>query len=240
MPIKAADAAFRDPLANELWRARAEARPVSESAHAHRITATRGTEIAGELYRAMQSAGARQVGWKLALTSEAAQARFGVDRSFSAPVFDATRIESSVLRSAFVEPLLEAEIGVAFRDGAWTALPCVEIADCRFAGWRIDIGQAIADFGLHGAMAFGEPVPEVDTVTVNVSRDGLTVASGSVSVEGAMGRARALRAELGDRFAVSRETIVATGSFIQPVPLVLGLWRLDFGSFGVLELTVAP
>jgi 2-keto-4-pentenoate hydratase len=74
----------------------------------------------------------------------------------------------------FCQPKLEAEVGLVLDGSAEPQVTaCVEIADCRFAGWRPPPGVAVADFGLQGAMVFGpgRPAP-----ARSASRCGTTVA----------------------------------------------------------------
>ena len=222
---------LHDPLAAELWAARREARPIGAVGA---IDAARGKRIADELYGALRAGGAAQVGWKLGFTDAAAQAKFRTDRPFWAPVFDSSVLPGPDLRrSALVAPLLEAEIAVVTDRQGTRVAACIEIADCRFPGWRVSRGEALADFGLQGAMRFGEPRAGVPDVHVVVRRNDEIVAEGSRPVSAALEL-------LGWLDAAARTSLVATGSIIAPIPLTPGRWSADFGPLGQLDLEVAP
>ncbi len=231
------DPIFEDALAGRLWAARHDAVPIDP---VPRIDVQRGERVSAELYAAIRRVGAAQVGWKLAFTDAATQGKFGTDRPFSAPVFDSSILSGAeVRRSALIAPLLEAEVAVFVDGPVVRPAACIEIADCRFPNWEISLGEALADFGLQGAMRFGQPRAEVGTVDVVVRRNGVVIATGSRLVETALGQLRLLDGRLTS--SASRGAIViATGSMIQPVPLTAGWWELDFGPLGRLDLDVKP
>ena len=83
-----------------------------------------------------------------------------------------------VRMAELVDPKLEAEIGIRLDADGMRLAPCVEIADCRFAGWALPPGGAPADFGLQGSMVFGPVVEPVAEVHVEVRHDGETVGAG--------------------------------------------------------------
>jgi len=229
------DVVFRDPLAGALWRGRREATTSAPTDHTE-LTPERGERVAAELYRAIEAGGGRQVGWKIGAGDAAAQARFGTDRPFTAPVLDASCLrDGATLRLAgLVAPRLEAEIGLRFDGGSPAVLPCIEIIDCRFPGWEVKIAEVLADFGLQGAMVFGEPGPPVPEVQAVVRRDGEVVAEGAGAVSSAV--ATVLESLSEQRLASA--PLVASGSLITPVPLQPGRHQVDFGQLGSLHLEV--
>jgi 2-keto-4-pentenoate hydratase len=195
--------------------------------------------IATQLYAALRADGARQVGWKLGLTDEGGQRRLGAAGPFVAPIFDTTRLfnGATVSLARFTQPRVEVEIGFALSADGITVLPCIEIADCHFPGWRIALGPALADFGLHGAALFGEPAGPADAfsdVTVSVSHDGRQLLEGSTEMQ----RAVELAVRLAPAYA--GDTLVASGRITDLVPLEVGEWTADFGALGKVELTVGP
>ncbi len=99
--------------------------------------------MAAELYQTVEAEGGRQVAWKIGAGDATAQARFGTDGPFTAPVLDASCLrDGATLRLAsLVAPRLEAEIGLRFDGGSAAVLPCIEIIDCRFPGWQIKIAS---------------------------------------------------------------------------------------------------
>lgn len=229
------DLDFKDPLARALWLARRDAATI-EPPNPGELTLERAGRVAAELYRAIEAGGGRQVGWKIGAGDAAAQARFGTDRPFTAPVHDPSCLEDgATLRlEGLVAPRLEAEIGLRFDGGSPAVLPCIEIIDCRFPGWRIKIAEVLADFGLQGAMLFGEPRPCGPEVRAVVRRGGEVIADGAGAVDSAVAT---VREALGDqRLAAVR--LVASGSLITPVPLEPGRHEVDFGELGTLRLEV--
>ena len=231
------DEELHDPLARRLWAARRDAGTIAPPDPGE-LTLERADRVAAELYGALEVAGGSQVAWKLGAGDAAAQARFGTDRPFTAPVHDASCLrDGATLRLAgLVAPRLEAEIGLRFDRESVAVLPCVEIIDCRFAGWKIKIAEVLADFGLQGAMLFGEPGPGGPEVKVVVRRAGELVAEGAGAVESAVA---AVRETLGER-RLAAVPLVASGSLITPLPLAPGRHEVDFGQLGTLHLEVVP
>jgi 2-keto-4-pentenoate hydratase len=226
---------FRDPLAEALWRARRDATTIAPPDRAE-MTVERGERVAAELYRAVEAGGGRQVGWKIGAGDAAAQQRFGTDRPFTAPVLDSSCLRDGArLRLAgLVAPRLEAEIGLRFDGGSPAVLPCIEIIDRRFADWDVKIAEVLADFGLQGAMVFGEPAASGPEVRAVVRRDGEVVAEGAGAVSAAVAT---VRDALGER-RLAAAPLVASGSLITPVPLRPGRHQVDFGELGTLHLEV--
>jgi 2-keto-4-pentenoate hydratase len=229
---------FDDSLAAELWRARRDATTVGTAGDVG-LDAERCERIGAELYQAVAAEGGHQVAWKIGAGDAAAQERFGTDRPFTAPVYDSSCLtDGATLRlSGLVAPRLEAEIGLLFDvggRGAPTVLPCIEIIDCRFPGWKVKIAAILADFGLQAAMVFGEPGTAGDEVEAVVRRDAHEVARGSGTVAGAVATVRGALA--GQRLA--EVPLVASGSLVAPVPLEPGGHEVDFGRLGRLRLEV--
>jgi 2-keto-4-pentenoate hydratase len=226
---------FQDPLAAALWRARREGATIAPPDRAE-MTPERGERVAAELYRAIETGGGRQVGWKIGAGDKAAQQRFGADRPFTAPVMDASCLRDGATLSlaGMVAPRLEAEIGLRFDGASPSVLPCVEIIDCRVPGWDVQIAEALADFGLQGAMVFGEPAESGPEVRAVVRRDGEVVAEGAGSVPAAVDTVRGVL----DERRLAAAPLVASGSLITPLPLEPGGWEVDFGQLGRLRLEV--
>ncbi len=229
---------FDDSLAADLWRARRDAATVGTAGEVG-LDAERCERVAAELYRAVASEGGHQVAWKIGAGDAAAQERFGTDRPFTAPVYDSSCLPdgASLRLSGLVAPRLEAEIGLRFDAGAGgapTVLPCIEIIDCRFPGWKVKIAAILADFGLQAAMMFGQPGTAADEVEAVVRRDGQEVATGSGAVAGAVA---VVRGALGDQ-RLAEVPLVASGSLVAPVPLEPGSHEVDFGQLGSLRLEV--
>ena len=155
--------------------------------------------------------------WKLGALDELTRHRLGLPGPLVAPVLPGglhTGVRELPVRLAeLVDPKLEAEIGDRSTRGRPFLVPCVEIADCRFAGWAVPLGCALADFGLQGSMAFGSAVEPVDLVQVTVRHDGATVGQGSGAWAAAFDRLSLLPAPL------ASPVHVATGSITPMIPL---------------------
>lgn len=235
-----ADIPFDDPIATALWAARADARKVDTL---ERLPLGRGNAIALALYTRLRAQGARQIGWKIGATDPIAQRRFETDGPFSAPLFDASVIPdgSRISLGSLVAPVLEAEIGVRLAGNVATIFPCIEIADCRVRDWRVTLPEALADFGLQGAMVLGESVDGVAAVPeVSISHDGAVIRSGTPDTPAALDRARALGETAGSIFAPGTPQVVVTGAILAPLPLTVGHWTVSFGLLGSLSLEVVP
>lgn len=232
--------AFVDSWAQELWTARQEARVVREPISAE-LELERARAVAEELYAAMARA-SPLVGWKLGATDPRTQATLGTDRPFTAPIYaDGLVADGHIISlSHFVAPRLEAEIGLRLLESAFELVPCAEIVDCRFAGWRLTLPGAIADFGLQGAFVFGAGITNrpqgLTQIEVTVKRNGIELQHGSAYLEEAVSRLRYLGPELNQTGRIGR--VVATGSLITPISLEPGQWIVDFGEIGSLSLTV--
>jgi 2-keto-4-pentenoate hydratase len=166
---------------------------------------------------------------------EESQRRLGLDGPLVAPVLasglhtDAAEVR--LRRRDFVQPRLEAEIGVQVRGSSVTLVPCVEVADCRVPGWKLASGWAVADFGLQGAMVFGAAREPVDVVRVDVLHDGQLVDAAERSWTDAVDRLRFLSGSARDGSCV-----VATGAMTPLVDAAPGRW--DFRFHGLQTLTL--
>jgi 2-keto-4-pentenoate hydratase len=119
------------------------------------------------------------VGWKLALTSAAGQAREGFERPFTGRLFRGfvRRSPAEYAPGSFRQPLLEAEI--AFRmarglpstgrtfeetevlDAVDSAFVGIEVADVRYAArWPFAMPLLAADNGAAGGFVVGPDIPD--------------------------------------------------------------------------------
>jgi 2-keto-4-pentenoate hydratase len=145
-------------------------------------------------------AGARLVGRKIGLTSQAVQRQLGVDQPDYGALLDSMVVpdEGSVLVHRVLQPRIEAE--VAFRlardltssapssaevEGAVECMyPALEIVGSRIAGWDIRITDTIADNGSSGLFVLGGRAVSLDEVrpvdvAMELSRHGEVVSAGS-------------------------------------------------------------
>ena len=225
-----------EELAERLWVARQRAQPLAVDGNWLGVDHRKALEIADLLYRrcAVPPDPREVAAWKLGALDEPTQSRLGLPGPLFAPVLPDrlhTDVTSLPVRLAeLVDPKLEAEIGIRLDADGMRLAPCVEIADCRFAGWALPPGGAPADFGLQGSMVFG-PVVEPDAeVQVEVRRDGETVGAGGGTWAEAAARLSLLPA------ALAPGALVATGSITAMFPAARGRWEFDFGPVGTLVL----
>ena len=143
--------------------------------------------------------GARIIGRKIGLTSEAVQKQVGVDRPDFGVLFDDMRFDDGQLipSETLLQPKAEAELAfllsrdildatdaAALRDCVALAFPAIEVVDSRIAEWRIGITDTVADNASSGVFVVGPvgtPLDEFDTVGVamTMTRNGETVSSGT-------------------------------------------------------------
>lgn len=228
-----AQKATADRLAGLLWEARRTGVPLDPSAGPWPgLTEARSALIAEALY---ERGGVGRT-WKLGALDAPTQRRLGIGGPVCVPLLrgaTSAEIISAVLRrDELVAPKFEAEIGVAL-DGNGLAypVPCVEIADCRFADWRLPPYGMTADLALQGRMLFG-PIGIVGRrTTVTVRHDGRKVAGGSARWEEAVERLDLLT----DLGAADH---VATGSITELLDCLPGRWEFDFGTLGHIAVTV--
>jgi len=132
------------------------------------ISLLEGYQIAEALQRERLATGWRRVGWKLGFTNQSQWAALGLDQPFHSPVYAETLAANRVDFEGLVQPRIEPEIVVGFdRDlepgsdldviaaaVAWAAVG-LEVVHCHFEGWKMTPAEAVADAGLHAALAVG-------------------------------------------------------------------------------------
>jgi 2-keto-4-pentenoate hydratase len=145
------------------------------------------------------AAGARIVGRKIGLTSEAVQRQIGVDRPDFGTLFDDMRYEDGVEIpiGRLLQPKAEAEVAfllardiddasdpAAIRDAVALAFPALEIVDSRIADWRIGITDTVADNASSGVFVIGTSGTPLDAfepadVTMTMRRGADVVSQGT-------------------------------------------------------------
>lgn len=177
--------------------------PISEQVAGFDLAA--GYALGAKLALRRTERGERIVGRKLGFTNRALWDELGVDAPFWSVVYDSTTIFATggVARmslDAMAQPRLEPELVVHFARAPaaradelgllacidWVA-PAFELVQSHFADWRFRTADAIADFGVHGALVvgspteigvIGDPLQRLAEFTIEVSRDGKAVAVG--------------------------------------------------------------
>lgn len=197
------------------------------------MTLPEATAIADALYEQVDATGSPF--WKLGAIDEPSQARLGLSSPIVAPLArDSVRIGVLSLtldRRLFIKPKFEPEIGVMIELGRMLAMPCVEVADCRFNDWQLPPNGAIADGGLQGEMLFGLPSVPTEIITVDVFHDGELVASGTQSWSTAVERIDVLPRNSG-------ASHIATGAMTESFDCSVGDWIFDFGPMGRISVAV--
>ncbi|MCW2542211.1 MAG: 2-oxopent-4-enoate hydratase [Frankiales bacterium] len=195
------------------------------------LTASAAAAISDALY----DRGGRTRSWKLGALDAPTQQRLGISRPICQPLLDGatwTNVsETTVALDGLIAPRFEPEIGILIEGERLIAVPCVEIADCRFDGWRLPPFGMTVELGLQALMLFGEPGEVTPDVTVVVTRDTEVVVSGRASWDEAVARLDLLPSrEVADR--------VATGSITPMFDCTPGRWRFDFGGLGAIVVNV--
>ncbi|WP_238010610.1 fumarylacetoacetate hydrolase family protein [Dactylosporangium sp. AC04546] len=139
--------------------------------------------------------GARIVGRKIGLTSEAVQRQVGVDRPDFGVLFDDMRCAAVVPLEHLLQPKAEAEIAfvlgadivdadpAAVRAAVDHAVAAIEVVDSRIAGWRIGITDTIADNASSGVFVLGDIPLRLDEfvpadVPMRMHRNGVLASEG--------------------------------------------------------------
>jgi len=127
--------------------------------------------VQARVVQTRQTQGARVVGRKIGLTSEAVQQQLGVDQPDFGVLFEdmAYADGATIPYSRLMQPKVEAEIAFVLRqdldddeldlDGVTAAIDyavaAMEVADSRIAGWDITLGDTVADNASAGAYVLG-------------------------------------------------------------------------------------
>ncbi len=221
-----------DQRANLLWQARRTRNVLDpQDVPWSTLTAASANQIGERLYQR----GGRSRTWKLGAFDGETQHRLGLSGPVCLPMLDRsteTDVRSTSLRlKDLVAPRFEVEIGIILAGDGIIGVPCVEIADCRFADWRLPPFGMTVELGLQGRMVFGLPGQVDRDVQVTVSRDDKFLVSGSAGWHQAVSRLDLLANR-------SDADHVATGSITEMLDCVPGRWRFDFGVMGDIVITV--
>ena len=174
--------------------------------------------------------GAHRIGYKVACTSDIAQAALRIDRPLVGQLLSHTTSPSGATLRAerFVHRVVEAEF--AFRIGSAlqaiagghtnesvaahidAVLPAVEIVDYRYESWAVGALPVAADNAIHGWWVHGDPVRDwrhldLAAAAVGVSRNGELVTSGSGAA--VLGHPLTVVAWLADELAARGRPLVA-------------------------------
>ncbi|KUI98584.1 2-keto-4-pentenoate hydratase [Vibrio sp. MEBiC08052] len=164
---------LEENVAKALLDARREcvAVPLMDSLSQQDITF--GYQVQKALINLNQQTGNELIGWKVALSSQPALDRFSLREPIYAPLFANNILSGELTPDQVIAPKIEAEIlfvlgknlsGSHVSDDEilssieWMA-PAIEVADCRFKGWKFDISHFVSDNAAAGFYQVGTMVP---------------------------------------------------------------------------------
>jgi 2-oxo-3-hexenedioate decarboxylase len=220
--------------------------------------------VLAEIHGRRVVSGWRPVGRKIGFTNRTIWERYGVDRPMWAHMYAHTvhhvaNRRGSIGLAGFVQPRLEPEVVFGLRGPVpltgdarevleavdWIA-PGFEIVQSHFPGWRFEIPDCTAAFGLHGALVVG-PSRTIDDrardrLAVMLPRFELTLSCGNRIVARGRGAhvldSPALALQHLARLVASQPyatplsagEIVTTGTLTDAQPLTAGeCWHSDYG-----------
>jgi 2-keto-4-pentenoate hydratase len=166
---------LRVELARVLDNARKARQPVGQLTTTHRdLDAAVAYQVQQVGIDMRMDEGARRVGRKIGLTSQAMQRQLGVGEPDYGTLLDCMVLPSgsTIDVADLIAPRVEAEIAVTMGrslHGAGTTreeaeqavgavVPALEIIDSRIAGWKIALADTIADNASSGLAVVGSPV----------------------------------------------------------------------------------
>jgi 2-keto-4-pentenoate hydratase len=196
-----ADGGVVGELADRLWRAEVDRRPIEPLTGDHPgLTVEDAYAIQTANVERRLGAGRVIRGRKIGLTSRAMQQLLGVDEPDFGVLLDDMFVEdgAEVDLRTLLQPRVEAEIAfVLARDLAGPGLttmdvltstagilPAMEIVDSRIAQWRIQLADTVADNASSGRLVIGgrlTPVTAVDLRLIGMMfyRNGVPIDSGA-------------------------------------------------------------
>ncbi|GHT00508.1 2-keto-4-pentenoate hydratase [Synergistales bacterium] len=184
-------------FADELYKAEISCSPIAPLTESD-PDITIENAYAVQLYNVKRNILKRAIsGKKIGLTSKGIQAQFGVDTPDYGHLFKDMEKAGKVLRAAFIQPKIEAEIAYVLKDdlkgGAVTAddvlkatdyvICSFEIVDSRIADWKIKLADTIADNASSGCYVLGakkvRPLScDLKAISMKLYKNGLLVSEG--------------------------------------------------------------
>jgi 2-keto-4-pentenoate hydratase len=263
--IRAVEPARVRAAADELLAMRREQRVQADLDAGHRpADLSEAYAVQAVVVDGLLSDGGPPIGYKVACTSEIAQAALRIDRPVFGRLLPDTTSPSGVGLPAdrFVHRVVEAEFAfrlgtdVTPRAGGHThdsiaehidaVIPAVEIVDHRFVSWAVGALSVAADNAIHGWWIHGEPVEswrdiDLGRSEVVVRRNGETVTTGTGAA--ALGHPLSVMAWLADELpkfgdSLSAGDVVTTGVTTDVFEAVAGdHLRAEFAGLGAVELS---
>jgi 2-keto-4-pentenoate hydratase len=243
-------------LAAELHRARLERREVETITSRHPgfgIEQAYAVQAAGIDLRLAE--GERIIGGKLGFTSRAMQRAMGVDHPNYGWLTDAMVIHDGVIPlDRLIHPKVEPEIAFLLEEdllapvsvsdvmAAALVMPCLEVVDSRFVGFRFLAPDNIADNSSAGMLVLGDPrLPtRLELTGVVVSEDGAVrfTAAGAAALDHP-GTAVAWMVNHCER-RLRQGQVVISGGLTPPIDLHPGtVITAEFDRIGTVQLVAA-
>jgi 2-keto-4-pentenoate hydratase len=252
-----------EEIATALDRAERERSPLPPLSETYPLLApTDAYAIQSAWFDLKRAQGARLVGRKLGLTSQAMQQQMGVNQPDYGFLLDTMAVPPGTVLacSEFIQPRIEPEIAFWLKEdlrgpgitaeqvlkasrGVSAAL---ELVDSRITNWRITLVDTIADDASSGRMIVSEavvPVERLDLATVKtvLTRNGEPVGTGTgAAVLGHPALAVAWLANKLAEFGVMllAGQVVLSGSMCGAVPVAPGdTFRASFTELGEVSLS---
>lgn len=211
----------------------------------------------------LDACGARRIGRKIGLTSEAVQRQLGVDQPDFGVLFDFMDYGgpgAEITASRLIAPRIEAEIAFHLASGidrkglsrddlaaciGWVA-PAAEIVDSAIAAWDINIVDTIADNASCGGYVVGAWLSyardlDLPGRQMRMTRGGEEISRGVGAASlgdplNALAWLADIAVEFGDPLRAGE--VVLSGALGPMVPLTLGAYRIEIDGFAALDLTV--
>lgn len=156
-------------------------------------------QVQQQVIAARRRGGAKVIGRKIGLTSEAVQAQVGVDQPDFGFLLDEMRFGDGepIPFSTLLQPRAEVEVAfllaadldgeedpAAVRAAVAYASPAIEVVDSRVRDWDIAITDTVADNASSGVFVIGEaqvPLTEFEPreVTMALTREGEEISAGT-------------------------------------------------------------
>ncbi|NJK79671.1 MAG: hydratase [Chloroflexaceae bacterium] len=144
--------------------------PNPSSEH-HQFNLAEAYAVAAHLTDLRRERGEQPVGRKIGFTNRGIWEAYGIERPLWAPIYSSTvrdvvgdaavyslakhvapQIEPEIVLGLRAPLLADTTDAAALLDAvAWVAFG-FEIVDCHYANWKFTLADAVADFGLHGAL----------------------------------------------------------------------------------------
>ena len=235
-----------------------------ENAHA-------GYAIARRMHQQRTAACWRAIGRKIGFTNRTIWARYGVYEPIFGYVYDRTVLNApqnvaTLGLAGFAQPRMEPEICFGLRqtpprtqDPAkilasidWIA-HSIEIVQCALPGWKMQVGDATAANGLHGALIVGQRVPVGEIVglaaalpSIEVTlRHGRRVVDRGIGANVldspllALAHLVELLASLPGSEPLAAGDMVSTGTLTDAAPVAPGeTWSTQFAGIALPGMTV--